>query len=167
MPAAPPPSPAPETVPVVIASDHAGLDLKAELAAYLGDLGYPITDLGPHTPASVDYPDYARAVALALRHHEARFGVLICGSGIGISIAANRYKGIRAALCHDVTSARLARQHNDANVLALGARLLGTAVAQECATVFLSTAFEGGRHQNRIAKLDVAILDVDGETGLP
>lgn len=139
--------------PVAIASDHAGYELKTLLAADLAELGYRVVDLGTHSTASVDYPDFGHAMARALADGEARRGVLICGSGIGISIAANRHSGVRAALCHDTVSARLSRQHNDANVLALGARLIGIEVAKDCLRTFLSTDFEGGRHQRRVEKL--------------
>ena len=139
--------------PVAIASDHAGYELKTLLAADLAELGYSVVDLGTHSTASVDYPDFGHAMARALADGEARRGVLICGSGIGISIAANRHAGVRAALCHDTVSARLSRQHNDANVLALGARLIGIEVAKDCLRTFLSTDFEGGRHQRRVEKL--------------
>jgi ribose 5-phosphate isomerase B len=138
---------------LAIASDHAGLDLKSSLARFLAERGYAVIDLGTHTADSVDYPDYAAALAGAIRDGTAPRGILICGSGIGISIAANRHPGIRAALCHDTTSARLARQHNDANVLALGARLTGAQVAEDCVLAFLSTPFEGGRHLRRVEKL--------------
>ncbi len=141
-------------VTIAIASDHAGFALKAELRDWLGGLGHEVVDLGAHGLDSVDYPDYAAALAEAIREGRAAQGVLICGSGIGISIAANRHAGVRAALCHDQTSARLAREHNDANVIALGARLVGTEVAKDCVATFLATAFEGGeRHARRIAKL--------------
>lgn len=139
--------------PIAIAADHAGLDLKVALAKELAAMGYDVLDLGTHTPDSVDYPDYAAALAAAVKDGRARRGVLICGTGIGISIAANRHPGIRAAPCHDTTTARLARQHNDANVLALGGRLLGIEVARDCLRAFLDTPFEGGRHVRRVAKL--------------
>ncbi|HYD31579.1 MAG TPA: ribose 5-phosphate isomerase B [Azospirillaceae bacterium] len=139
---------------VVIASDHAGIDMKTQIREALADLGHEVEDLGAHTPDSVDYPDYAAKVAHAIRENRATRGVLICGTGIGISIAANRHAGVRAALCRDVTDARLARQHNDANVLVLGARTTGIEVARDCLATFLGTDFEGGRHQRRIDKLD-------------
>jgi ribose 5-phosphate isomerase B len=139
---------------IAIAADHAGFDLKKELVAVLKDRGLDVLDLGTHSPDRVDYPDMAGRLVEALDAGRAPRGVLICGTGIGISIAANRHKGIRAAVCHDVTSARLARGHNDANVLALGARLLGLQVAIDCLDAFLTTPFEGGRHAGRVAKLD-------------
>lgn len=138
---------------IAIASDHAGVELKAQIKEHLTSLGHGVLDLGPASTASVDYPDYADKLAAALEAQQAERGVLICGSGIGISIAANRHRHIRAALCHDGLSAKLSRQHNDANVLVLGARLIGSDTAKDCATVFFSTAFEGGRHQNRVNKL--------------
>lgn len=138
---------------IAIAGDHAGFELKAALKGELAEQGYAVLDLGTETTASVDYPDFADRLAAALKDGRAKRGVLICGTGIGISIAANRHRHIRAALVHDVTSARLTRQHNDANVLCLGARLIGSDVAKDCLKVFLGTEFEGGRHQNCVAKL--------------
>ena len=139
---------------VALASDHAGYELKAQIARQLEDAGYTVLDLGTDGPASVDYPDFAAALAAAVTDGRAQRGVLICGSGIGISIAANRHPGIRAALVHDVTTARLSREHNDANVIALGARVIGPEIAKDCVDVFLKTDFEGGeRHSRRIAKM--------------
>ncbi len=141
----------PETV--AIAADHGGFDLKAVLLHELRALGYDAIDLGTATMDAVDYPDFAAALARAVADGKARQGVLICGTGIGMSIAANRHSGIRAALCHDNTTARLARQHNDANVLVLGGRILGVEAAKDCLRTFLATDFEGGRHARRVAKL--------------
>ena len=138
---------------IALASDHAGYALKTELKEELERQGHEVLDLGTHGPESVDYPDFGHAMGQALEEGRAQRGVLVCGSGIGISIAANRHPGVRAALCHDETSARLARAHNDANVLALGARLIGPEVAKDCLGVFLATDFEGGRHAKRVAKL--------------
>ncbi len=138
---------------IAIASDHAGFELKGQLKQELQTLGYEALDLGPDSIASVDYPDFANRLADAIKTGKAARGVLICGTGIGISMAANRHRHIRAALVHDVTGARLTRQHNDANVLCVGARLIGADVAKDCLRVFLTTDFEGGRHQNRVAKL--------------
>lgn len=138
---------------IAIASDHAGYELKALLVEELGGQGYEVLDLGTQGPDSVDYPDFGHALAQAIEEGRARRGVVVCGTGIGISIAVNRHGGVRAALCHDETSARLARQHNDANVLALGARMIGSEVARNCLRVFLETEFEGGRHVGRVAKL--------------
>ena len=139
---------------IAIAADHAGFELKELLKADLAARGFQPLDLGTDGPDSVDYPDFADKVAAALKEGHDMRGVLICGTGIGISIAANRHRHIRAAVCHDSTSAKLARQHNNANVLALGARLLGPEVAKDCLGAFLSTAFEGGeRHTRRVGKL--------------
>lgn len=138
---------------IAIACDHAGLGLKTELAAALAAGGHSVVDLGTNSADRVDYPDFADALATALLDGRAGRGVLICGTGIGISIAANRHRHVRAALCHDTTTARLCREHNDANVLVLGARTTGIEVAKDCLAVFLSTAFEGGRHAGRVAKL--------------
>lgn len=138
---------------IAVASDHAGVELKSLLKEELVKAGYAFVDLGTNGPESVDYPDYADAMAVAIRSGQAKRGVLVCGSGIGISIAANRHRELRAALCHDVTSARMARLHNDANVIAFGARFIGSEVAKDCLTAFLTTPFEGGRHARRVAKL--------------
>ena len=138
---------------VAIAADHAGFDLKTALVAELEALGCAALDLGAPDRELVDYPDLAGALARAIADARARRGVLMCGSGIGMSIAANRHPAIRAALCHDGLTARLARQHNDANVLVLGARLIGPETAKDCLKIFLSTAFDGGRHARRVAKL--------------
>lgn len=138
---------------IAIASDHAGYPLKEALKESLHRAGRQVLDLGTNGPESVDYPDFAHALAEAVLSGAAARGVVICGTGIGVSIAANRHPGVRAALCHDITSARLARQHNDANVLALGARMIGPEVAQDCLDAFLNTAYEGGRHDRRLAKL--------------
>lgn len=138
---------------IAMACDHAGLELKRALKDELASMGYEVLDLGTDSTDSVDYPDFADALAQAIREGAAETGVLICGSGIGISMAANRHRGIRAAPCQDVTTARLARQHNNANVLALGSRLIGIEVARECLHTFLTTAFEGGRHGRRVEKM--------------
>ncbi len=138
---------------IAVGADHAGFALKQQLAAIMSEQGYIVLDLGTHDEASVDYPDYGFAVAHAMATAQAELGLVICGSGIGISIAANRVSGVRCALCHDAASAALARQHNDANVLALGARVVSAATAQSILATFLATEFEGGRHQGRVAKL--------------
>ncbi len=138
---------------VAIGADHAGIDLKSSLISELRLLGFVVSDLGTHERDSVEYPDFAKSVAAAVAAGKARWGVLVCGSGIGMSIAANRNPKIRAALCQNAAAARLARQHNDANVLALGARLIGADQAHECLRAFLSTPFEGGRHARRVEKL--------------
>jgi ribose 5-phosphate isomerase B len=137
---------------VAVAADHGGYDLKCLLVEELSTLDLEVLDLGTNGPQSVDYPDFATAVTAAIRDGRAQRGLLICGTGIGMSIAANRHREIRAALCHDGLTARLARQHNDANVLVLGGRLLGPETARECVKVFFSTPFEGGRHARRVAK---------------
>jgi ribose 5-phosphate isomerase B len=138
---------------VALGSDHAGVALKADLRRMLEEAGHPVLDLGTQGTESVDYPDFALAVCEAVAGGQARFGVLVCGTGIGISIAANRNPAIRCALVHDVTGARLTRQHNDANVLALGARMTGAEVAADALRAFLSTPYEGGRHDRRVRKL--------------
>lgn len=141
--------------PLLMASDHAGFDLKSDIKAALAARGIEVMDLGPGSADPVDYPDMANELARAIEAGRAARGVLICGTGIGIGIAANRYRWIRAATCHDVTTARLARAHNDANVLALGARIVGLQVALDCVDAFIGTSFEGGRHQRRVDKLGI------------
>jgi ribose 5-phosphate isomerase B len=141
------------TEKVAIASDHAGYPLKTALIPVLEELGFAVLDLGTTGNGSVDYPDFADALAAAFRDGSTRRGVLVCGTGIGISIAANRHPELRAALCHDGLTARLARQHNDANVLCLGARVIGSETARDCVETFFTTEFEGGRHAARVAKL--------------
>ncbi len=138
---------------IAIASDHAGFEYKDVLKRQLTEWGFDVLDLGTDSTASVDYPDFGRRLAKAVADGKVRRGVIVCGTGIGISIAANREPAVRAALCHDVTTARLARMHNDANVLALGARTTGIEVARETLRAFLDTEFEGGRHAGRVAKL--------------
>ena len=139
---------------IAIGSDHAGFELKEKLAEELRSAGYEVLDVGTNDgTSSVDYPDFGKAVAEAVTAGKSDGGVIVCGTGIGISIAANRHPGIRAALCHDVTMARLCREHNDANVLALGARLIGETVAKDCLDAFLNTEFAGERHVRRIEKL--------------
>ena len=139
---------------VAIASDHAGLELKLVLTQTLTRLGVGFVDLGTHTSASTDYPDYAHAVASGVAEARFQMGVLVCGSGIGMSMAANRHRGVRAALCTDSYSARMARQHNDANVLCLGSRVVGSGLAESILEAFLAAEFEGGRHQARVAKIE-------------
>ena len=138
---------------VAIGNDHAGVALKTALLAEVEACGFTPLDLGTATTDSVDYPDYGYAVARAVTEGRAKLGIAICGSGIGISIAANRIAGARAALCHTGLGAELARRHNDANILALGARMIGEAEAKECTRRFLTTGFEGGRHTARVEKL--------------
>ena len=139
---------------IVIASDHAGVELKTALKETLARHASRVLDLGTEGTESVDYPDYGRALAEAVTSGRAEYGVAICGSGVGVSIAANRVKGVRAALCTDGLTAELARRHNDANVLCLGARLIGSETAKECVNRFFAAAFEGGRHDIRVKKLD-------------
>lgn len=143
----------PDPLAIAIASDHAGFDMKVMLADWLRMQGHAVEDLGPHDTASVDYPDYGYALAAAIARGDASFGVAICGSGIGISIAVNRNAAARCALVSDTLSARLARQHNDANVIALGARLIGPDLAKDVLAAFLSTPFAGDRHAARVLKL--------------
>jgi len=138
---------------IAIANDHAGTELKRVLAGELAKRGIAVLDLGTDGTQSVDYPDYARSLAEALADGRAGRGVLVCGSGIGIAMAANRFRHVRAAPVHDVTTARLAREHNDANVIAFGARTIGVELAKECLEVFLQTPFGGGRHAGRVAKM--------------
>ncbi len=139
---------------IAIASDHAGYALKALLADDLREAGHSVQDLGAaDATASVDYPDFGRACAQAVASGRVQFGVVVCGSGIGISIAANRVPGARCALVHDNLSARLSRQHNDANMIAFGARLVGSETARDALAAFLNTPFEGGRHAARVSKL--------------
>lgn len=138
---------------IALAADHAGFALKTQLREALANDGYETIDLGTDSEASVDYPDFGRALGEAVAAGRADCGVLVCGTGIGISIAANRVAGVRAAVCHDVTTARLARMHNDANVFAVGSRIIGSQVALDSMRAFLETGFEGGRHARRIDKL--------------
>ena len=138
---------------IVIAADHGAVELKEVLKEELQDRGISVMDLGTDGTDSVDYPDFADALATAIREGRADRGILMCGSGIGMSIAANRHREIRAALVHDNLAARLARRHNDANVLVMGGRFIGLEVAKDCLAAFLDTEFEGGRHARRVAKL--------------
>ena len=141
---------------IAIGSDHAGLPLKTALKTALEAAGHKVLDFGTESPASVDYPDFAHAACAAVEDGRARFGVLVCGSGIGMAISANRHAGIRAAVLHDTTEARLTRAHNDANVACFGARLTGEELALDALRTFLATDFEGGRHQRRLDKLTPA-----------
>ncbi len=142
-----------ETV-VALAADHAGWELKDRLVHHLRSGGYNVVDLGTNGPESVDYPDFGEAAAEAVATRRAHFGVAVCGSGIGIAMAAGKVVGIRAATVHDETSARLAREHNDANMICLGARLLSTDGAIAAVNSYLAASFEGGRHQRRVDKID-------------
>ena len=139
---------------IAVASDHAGYELKESLKRELTIMGYEVLDLGTDDGAeSVDYPDFGNAAAEAVTSGQAARAIIVCGTGIGISIAANRHPGVRAALCHDVDTARLSREHNDANILALGGRTTDPELAKACMKSFLETSYEGGRHDRRVAKL--------------
>ena len=138
---------------IAVASDHAGYEMKEFAKNLLSGLGFDVLDLGAHSADSVDYPDFGKAMGSVIATGEVKRGILVCGSGIGISIAANRNPAVRAALVHDGLSARLSRQHNDANVLVLGGRLIGEERARDCITSFLNTEFEGGRHGRRVDML--------------
>lgn len=140
---------------ISIGSDHAGFELKSEIIAYLKSLGVTVIDKGCFSPERVDYPDFGHAVALSVLKEESELGILMCGSGNGINMSANKHQGIRAALCWNSEIAVLARQHNDANVLVLPARYMGATEAFNCINAFLNEAFEGGRHQERIKKIDI------------
>ena len=135
---------------IAIGNDHAALELKNHIVDYLVKEGHEVVNFGTDTPASTDYPIYGARVAHAVANGECERGVVICGTGIGISISANKVKGIRCALCSEPVSAKLTRQHNDANVLAMGARIIGPAMAEEIVHTFLTTEFEGGRHSRRV-----------------
>ena len=146
---------------IALAADHAGYLLKDELAQWLRDQGHDVTDLGTNGPESVDYPEYGARHAMEVALGKAERGIAVCGSGIGISIAVNRNMVCRCARVDDPLSARLAREHNDANVLALGARLIGSDMARACVTAFLETDFAGGRHQRRVDQLSREMQDSD------
>jgi ribose 5-phosphate isomerase B len=139
---------------IAIASDHAGIALKAEISRLLQSLEIEVEDLGPQDTNSVDYPDYAHLLARGVSDGRIERGILICGSGIGMSMTANRHPGVRAALCHDAYTAEMARRHNDANVLCIGERTTGVGVAEQIVRIFVATDFEGGRHQRRVAKIE-------------
>lgn len=139
---------------VVIASDHGGVNLKRAIVEYLTEKNIDFTDLGPETADSVDYPDYAKPVAEKVASGEYDKGILICGTGIGMSITANKVKGIRCALVHDTFSAKATRAHNDSNILAMGERVIGQGLALEIVDTWLNTQFEGGRHERRICKIE-------------
>lgn len=139
---------------IAMGSDHAGYNLKEEIKAYLLEKGHTVKDCGTDSIESCDYPVFGRAAAEVVREEEAERAIVICGSGIGISIAANKVPGIRCAICSEPLSAELSRRHNNANALAMGARLIGSDMAKRIVDVFLSTEFEGGRHQRRIDKIE-------------
>ena len=146
---------------IAIASDHAALALKSALVAYLAEAGHQVDDLGPHDEASVDYPDYGYKLAEAVASGAAERGVVLCGSGIGISIAVNRNPACRCALVSEPLSAKLSREHNDANVIAMGARLTGIDMAKACLDAFLTTEFGGDRHARRVDKLSNPVFPKD------
>jgi len=137
-----------------IATDHAGFVIKDDVKKMVENLGHEIIDLGPASTDRVDYPDYAHKLATAILEDAGSFGILICGTGIGMSLAANKHHGIRAALCHDAYTAKMARAHNDANVLCFGERVVGIGVIESILTAWNNTKFEGGRHTNRVAKIE-------------
>jgi ribose 5-phosphate isomerase B len=144
---------------IALGADHAGFPIKETIREYLETAGYPLEDLGTWSEESVDYPDYGKAVGERVANRQADYGIAVCGSGIGISIAANKVPKIRAALAHDVSTARLARQHNDANVLAMGGRVVNGKLAIEMVQAFLTTAFLGGRHARRVER--IALIEVE------
>ncbi len=139
---------------ILIGSDHAAYQMKETIKTYLENQGHTVQDVGPHGIESVDYPDFGIEVATAISSGKQKRGILMCGTGLGMSMVANRFPAVRAALCNDIFSAALSRQHNDANILVLGGRVIGDVLAEEIVKVWLSTEFEGGRHQNRINKFD-------------
>lgn len=142
------------TQSIVVASDHAGLSLKDEVVSALRDSGHEVVDLGTHDTQSVDYPDFAHQASTLIQEGKHRFAVLICGSGVGMAIAANKHSGIRAVVCSEPYSAAMGRRHNDANVLCMGARVVGSGLAMEILDAFLGQEFEGGRHSRRVGKLE-------------
>lgn len=137
-----------------VGSDHAGVNLKNKIAEFLNEKGYEVTDYGTHSTESCDYPVYAKAVAKSVANGENERGIICCGSGIGVSIAANKVKGVRAVLAHEPYSAMLSRLHNDANVLCLGERITGESLALDIVETWLHSEYEGGRHQRRVDMLD-------------
>lgn len=139
---------------MVLGSDHAGFELKVDLRAYLSEQNIAICDMGVAEETPADYPEIARAVAEKISRKEFERGILVCGSGIGMSIVANRFPGVRAALCHDLYTARMSREHNDANLLVLGGRLIGKGLAREMIKVWLESTFQGGHHQRRLDQIE-------------
>jgi ribose 5-phosphate isomerase B len=137
-----------------IASDHGGFDLKANIILFLSELGYELSDMGPENSNSVDYPDYGLKIAQAITKNKISRGIVICGTGIGMSIVVNRFPGIRGSLCSDAFTAKLSREHNDSNILIMGGRIIGHGLAKEIVKVWLNTRFEGGRHQKRLDKIN-------------
>jgi len=138
---------------VAIGSDHGGFRLKESIKEFLAEKGVAVRDFGAFSPASVDYPDISRAVATAVAGGECDRGIIICGTGIGVAIAANKVRGVRAALCHDEYSARMSREHNDANILTMGERVIGEGLARSIVAVWLASEFAGGRHARRVDKI--------------
>ena len=139
---------------IALASDHGGFDLKESVIAHLLNTGWEVDDLGPHSGDSVDYPDYWIKLAEAVAEKKVDRGIVICGTGIGMSIVVNRYPGIRGTLCSDVFTAKLCREHNDSNILIMGGRVIGKGLAAEIVNTWLNTPFEGGRHQRRLDKIN-------------
>ena len=138
---------------IAIASDHGGFSLKVDIVSFLNELGYEVDDMGPKNHNSVDYPDYAIRIAQAVTKNTDSRGILICGTGVGMSIIVNRFAGIRGTLCSDLYTAKLCREHNDSNILIMGGRIVGHHLAKEIVKTWLITPFEGGRHQKRIDKI--------------
>ena len=139
---------------IAIASDHGGFSLKVDIVSLLNELGYEVNDMGPKNQNSVDYPDYGIRIAQAVTTNSDSRGIVICGTGIGMSIVVNRFPGIRGTLCSDLYTAKLCREHNDSNILIMGGRVVGHGLAREIVKVWLSTPFEGGRHQKRLDKIN-------------
>jgi len=144
----------PQKPRIALGADHAGFRAKETIKQFLSEQGYPLDDLGTRSEDSVDYPDFARGVAEKVARGEARFGILVCGTGIGMAMTANKVPGIRAATAHNAATARLAREHNDANVLTLGGRVVDDPTALEIVRAFLAAEFAGGRHQRRVDKIN-------------
>jgi len=142
---------------IVIGSDHAAYPLKESMKSYLLKKGFEVSDVGTYSEASVDYPDYGMALARLVSTGEIRRGILMCGTGLGMSMTANRFSHVRAALCNDVETAAMSRRHNDANILVLGGRIIEEALARDIVDVWLKTPFDGGRHQNRLDKFDCVV----------
>ena len=139
---------------IALASDHGGFDLKESVIVHLLNTGWEVDDLGPHSGDSVDYPDYGIKLAEAVAEKRVQRGIVICGTGIGMSIVVNRYPGIRGTLCSDLFTAKLCREHNDSNILIMGGRVIGKGLAAEIVNTWLNTPFEGGRHQRRLDKIN-------------
>jgi len=139
---------------LAIASDHAGFELKESIIAYLHDKGVELEDFGPENNDRVDYPDYGISIARAIQEKKVDRGIVICGTGVGMSIVVNRFPGIRGTLCSDLYTTKLCREHNDSNILIMGGRVIGKGLAEEIVTMWLDTPFEGGRHQKRLDKIE-------------